>query len=437
MTFGLPSRRQALAAGAALFATRLGAAPDRPVRVAAIVTTMQHRSHAHVILENFLEPYLFRGKMVEPGMRVVSMFVDQVGPGDMSAGVAKDYGIEVYPTVAEALYRKGKDLAVDAILLIGEHGKYPTDARGVVQYPRKRLFDDCVRVIRDTKRPVPIFCDKHLSYRWDWAKEMVDTARELKVPFQAGSSVPLAQRWPDVPQPGGAVRHAVSVHGGPFEGYDIHALEVLQSVMEARGPSETGISKVQFLGADAIWEFASKEPWLVELGDQAMAAELGPGQPSLPKLVRTPAFRATPHAIVLDYRDGLRAAVLKVGGSATRWNLAWRPAAGGKDVATRFYVGPWDNRNLFKALSHAIQHLFRTGRPPYPVERTLLTTGALCAAVDSRERMGAAVETPHLHIEYTPRDFSAFREDGASWKILTEGTPEPKGITRGGHRPPD
>jgi hypothetical protein len=431
-----PSRRQALAAGAAFLVHPLGAAPEKPPRIAAVITAMQHRWHAHVILENFLEPYLFCGRMTDPGVRVVSMYVDQVAPGDTSAGVAKDYGIEVYPTVAGALYRKGKDLAVDGILLIGEHGKYPVNEHGVVEYPRKRLFDECAKVLRDTGRPVPIFCDKHLSYRWDWAKEMVDTARELKVPFLAGSSVPLAQRWPAVPQPAGPVRHAVSIHGGGFESYDIHGLEVLQSVLEARAEKETGVSRVQYLAGDALWEFAKKEPWLVELGDRAMAAELGPGQPSLPKLVRTPEFRAAPHAIVLDYKDGLRAAVLKVGGSGTRWNLAWRPGRG-PDVATRFYVGPWRNRNLFKALSHAIQHLFRTGRPPYPVERTLLTTGVVCAAVDSRARKGAAVETPHLHIEYARQDFAAFRENGASWKVLTEGTPEPKGITKGGHRAPD
>ena len=95
--------------------------------------------------------------------------------------------------------------------------------------------------------------------------------------------------------------------------------------------------------------------------------------------------------------------------------------------ATRFYVGPWDNRNLFKALSHAIQTHFRDRRPPYPVERTLLTTGTLAAAMDSRAA-GKPLETPHLAFGYEPRDFSAMREMGATWKIITEGTPEPKWI---------
>ena len=41
-------------------------------RIAAIYTSFTHRSHAHVILENFLQPYLFNGKRTDPGVDVVS-----------------------------------------------------------------------------------------------------------------------------------------------------------------------------------------------------------------------------------------------------------------------------------------------------------------------------------------------------------------------------
>ena len=98
----------------------------------------------------------------------------------------------------------------------------------------------------------------------------------------------------------------------------------------------------------------------------------------------------------------------------------------------RFYVGPWQNRNLFKALSHAIQTHFREGESPYPVERTLLTTGIVAAAMDSRFESGRALETPHLDVAYAPKDFRAMREMGASWKIITEDVPQPPGIVAGG-----
>jgi hypothetical protein len=59
-------------------------------------------------------------------------------------------------------------------------------------------------------------------------------------------------------------------------------------------------------------------------------------------------------------------------------------------------------------------------------------TGALDALLESRVRQGMSVETPHLAIAYAPTDFNAMREMGASWRIITESTPEPMGIVPGG-----
>ncbi len=97
-------------------------------------------------------------------------------------------------------------------------------------------------------------------------------------------------------------------------------------------------------------------------------------------------------------------------------------------------MGPWNNRNLFKALSHAIQELFRNHRAGYPVERTLLTTGVLDAAMDSRLAGGKIIATPQLAITYAPIDFEPLRENGMSWKILTEDLPEHEGVLPGGDR---
>jgi hypothetical protein len=134
------------------------------------------------------------------------------------------------------------------------------------------------------------------------------------------------------------------------------------------------------------------------------------------------------HAIVLHYRDGLRGVELKVGNSSTRWNFACRLKGQDKTPATAYYVGPWQNRNLFKALSHAIQTHFRQQQAPYPIERTLLVSGILDAAMDSRLAGGKLLPTPQLDVAYAPKDFRDMREMGASWKIITDETPEPPGI---------
>ena len=405
----------------------LAAKPVRRPKVAAIITQFTHRSHAHVILENFLEQYYFNGVLTDPGVDVVSIYADQMPSGDMSKKVSADYNIAMYKTIAEALTLGGQELAVDAVLSIGEHGNYPHNELGQHMYPRKRFFDQIVAVMKQSNRFVPLFNDKHLSYRWDWAKEMVDTAKELGIPLMAGSSVPLAERRPPLEISDGAeMEEAVSIHGGGVESYDFHALEVLQSMVEGRRGGETGVSRVQFLDTDALFQAAQDGRWSLELAEAAMQAELGR------KPIDLKSFHANPHGILLTYKDGFKATVVRIGGAANRWNFACRIKGKREIEATNFYVGPWQNRNLFKALSHAIQYHFIHGKAPYPMERTLLVTGILDASMHSRHEAGKVMQTPELEFAYRPIDFRAMREMGASWKIITEDTPEPGGINPNG-----
>ncbi len=410
---------------------RLAAAPStEPLRVAAVITEFTYRSHAHVILENFLVPYLFNGQWVDPGMKVVSLYVDQFPEADMAREIGRQFSIPIFPTIDQALTLGGSQLAADGVLSIGEHGTYPTNAKGQHEYPRKRFFDDIVATFRRTGQVAPVFSDKHLSYRWDWALEMVETARQMGFPLMAGSSVPLAERRPPLELPPGCVvEAAVSIHGGGVESYDFHCLEVLQSLVESRRGGETGVREVQFLEGPALWQAADQGLWSVQLAEAAMAAELGGGLPPLRELAASERVGGSPpHGVLVTYCDGLRAIGLKIGSSGTRWNFACRLAGETQPRATSFYVGPWQNRNLFRALSHAIQTHFRQGRAPYPVERTLLVSGILDAEMESRFVGGKPQATPQLEFGYAPQDFSAMREMGATWKVITEDLPEPPGI---------
>lgn len=416
------SRRSFLAATpGALLVPNLWGADNPPVprlRVAAVYTVLRHRSHAQNILENFLQPYLFNGKIVDPGMDVVSFYADQREPeGDRTDEIARKFKIPVHKTIRDALTLGGKTLACDAVLLIGEHGEYPVNKLGQVEYPRKRFFDEIVAVLRESKRSVPVFNDKHLSYRWDWSKEMYDTAREHRIPLMAGSSVPLGQRVPALELPEKSeIESIVAVHGGGLESYDFHAFEVLQSLIEGRKGGETGISSVEFLTGDAMWKAGDAGRWPVALAKLAMAAELGDKVGNL----REPIGRekaVAPHALLITYKDGLKATVLKLGLSSNRWNVAVKLKGEAEPRGTRIFNGPWGNRNLFMALSHAIQSFFRTGEAPYPVERTLFASGVVDAAMHSAAD-GKLVATPHLEMRYAAKDFRAFREMGESWKIV-------------------
>ena len=417
------SRREFLATAVALpfAASVLGAAQPAPrPRVAAIYTVFRFRSHAHNILENFLTPYLFNGKRMQSPCEIVSFYADQRAPeGDTTDEVARRFKIPIHRTIEGALTLGGKELAVDAVLLIGEHGEYPFNRLGQHEYPRKRFFDEIARVMRRSNRYVPIFNDKHLSYEWTWARQMYDFCREHNVPFMAGSSVPLAQRRPALEIPANAAfEEAVSIHAGGVESYDFHALEVLQSMVEFRRGGETGVASVEFLAGDALFAAARRGRWSLRLAEAAMAAEFGKNVPDLRQPI--PRERANePHGLLIAYRDGFRATMLKLGASSNRWNFACKFAKDDRLHATRLYNGPYGNRCLFMGLSHAIQDHFVQRRAPYPIERTLLTTGLTDAVMRSRAA-GDAIDTPHLDIRYAARDFRAMRELGESWRVLAD-----------------
>jgi len=439
------SRRDLLKMGAAAMAGTAGldwslqgleAADSKRPQVAGIFTQFFYCSHAYHIFHPFLGPYLFNGKLLQPQCDVVSLYGDQFKEGDLSRGVAKKYDLPFYKTIGEALCRGGDELAVDAVLSIGEHGDYPDTKYGQTMYPRKRFFDEIVDVMKQSNRFVPVFSDKHFSYRWDWAREMYDTSRKYEFPMMVGSSVPLAQRTIPLEIPYGTeLEDAVSIHGGPIEKYDIHGLEVLQSMVEFRKGGETGISTVQFLKGDDLIKAGKEGRWSMKLAEAAMQAELGSTKRGLFDPVGEEGT-SEPHGILLEYKDGFRATMLKIGTNGVRWNFACQVKGESRPKATTFFPGPWGNRNLFRAFSHAIQHLFVHKEEPYPCERTLLMTGVLDAAMHSYFEKGQALmKTPQLEIAYKPKNFNQFREMGASWDVITKEMPLPQDFVEADPQP--
>ena len=159
--------------------------------------------------------------------------------------------------------------------------------------------------------------------------------------------------------------------------------------------------------------------WSQPLVDAAMAAEEKANFQRQPFPGRTTSVSPSVkphHALIVTYKDGTRGTALAIGNTSDRWNFACRFKDKSEPLATAYFNGPWGNLNLFTALSNAVAHFFKTGKPPYPVERTLLVSGILDAAMHSHHNGGRPVETPHLEFAYQPQDFSAFRETGESWR---------------------
>src|SRR5205807_8404314 len=133
---------------------------------------------------------------------------------------------------------------------------------GQTQYPRYQLFKQAVGVFRRDERVVPLFNDKHLSWKWEWAQEMVDTARNLRVPLLAGSSLPVTWRMPAIDMPYGAeVEEVLGVAMGGLDVYDFHALEMMQCMAERRRGGETGVAAMHALRGDAVWKAMEAGSW--------------------------------------------------------------------------------------------------------------------------------------------------------------------------------
>ena len=92
--------------------------------MAIITTEFRMQSHGQHMGDRFLVGYPTKGKWQKPRLDVVSMYVDQHPKGDLSQQRAQEFGFTIYPTIAEALRGGGDRLEAEAVLIIGEHGRY-------------------------------------------------------------------------------------------------------------------------------------------------------------------------------------------------------------------------------------------------------------------------------------------------------------------------
>jgi len=385
-----------------------------PKRIAIVTTIYRYLSHGQHMGDRFLVGYPHQGAWHKPNVQVVSLYVDQKPEGDLSEARAKEFGFQVYPTIAEALRCGGNKLAVDAVLIIGEHGNYPRNDKGQVLYQRYEFFEQCTKVFEQDGRAVPVYNDKHLSYSFEKAKAMVDASRRLRFPMLAGSSVPVTWRLPAIDLPLGCeIEDVIMLGEGGSDAMDFHALEGLQCMVERRKGGETGVKAVQLVQGDAVWKAGDEGRYSKELLTAALSRSDTPmgmtatdgrtqdlvASGELKKIAKNPA------AYFIEYRDGLKATMLMLDGAIRDYNFAARLKGTPANWSTQFLLTPDHNVTYSACLMHKAEEMFETGVAPYPVERTLLVSGILESCLTSKVQDHARLETPHLKVEYkAPRE---------------------------------
>lgn len=407
----------AVAAAGAVTAKAGASQAPRRKKVAFLGTVVTTLSHSQHFLDRLAMGYTWDGGWHEPTLDIAGVYIDQSPEkGDLTPGRMEKYGLKRYPTIREALTLGTSELAVDGVVIIAEHGRYPRNEKGQTLYPRYEFFKEVVKVFEESGRSVPVFNDKHLSTTWERCAEMVADSRRLKFPFLAGSSLPVTRRLPAIDLPHDTpLSESVCVGYGGVDSYDFHGLETAQCMSERRKGGEVGIKSVQALRGPEVWERLSGRETTQRLVASALSRShnlpVETGYPTGPVTYEW-ARKAFPEplAYFIEHLDGFKTTLLHV--SIRDFNYAGLNSETGEITSCQMYL-PMPGHgsttaDFFNPLTHYIERLVNENRAAYPVERTLLTSGMTLAAVESLHRKGAVVETPEMAVRYSVPNESYF-----------------------------
>lgn len=357
------------------------------------------RSHADWIVTKLLDGYWWHGAYTPSRVEVVSVYIHQFEESGLGQKVCKAKGIPIFDTVGEAVTLGGEELAVDGVVIVGEHGEYLTDLKGHWLLPRWWIYKQVIQVFERSKRSVPIFNDKHLSYDWNEAKWMFDKSRELNFPLTGGSSIPVYYRKPEIELPiDTPLKNSLVLGGTADEGAIFHAIDVLQAFVERRKGGETGVKSVQSIRGPETWKWVEANPWayrLLNSVENSFQLERGYFQQSQ----RT-------NMCIIEYNDGTEAAV--IGGRGVGWTFAGE-IDGDKEptvISMLGWPGPFDQYHASNAQPHWITEMMVTREEPFDAKRLLLSTGIVNHYMDSNwenghySPVGRRIETPVLNIKY-------------------------------------
>lgn len=356
-------------------------------------------SHADWIICKLMDGYWWQGAHTESRVEIVSVYIHQLDTSGLGQKVCKAKNIPIYKTVGEAVRLGGRELAVDGVVIVGEHGNYPTDLKGHWLLPRWWMYQQVVRVFEQSKRSAPVFNDKHLSYSWDDAKWMFDKSRELNFPLSGGSSIPFYFRKPEIEIAiDTPIQHSIVLGGASDEGAIFHCIDVLQGFVERRKGGETGVKTVQSIRGPEVWKWVERNPWAGKLLDSVAAKfDLKPGS-----------FQASAqaNACIVEYNDGTKAAVIS--GRGVGWTYAGE-IAGQKEptiISMLGWPGPFAQYHASNAQPHWITEMMVTRKEPFHAERLLLSTGITNHYMESNwengrySAVGRPVETGVLNMRY-------------------------------------
>lgn len=390
-------------------------------KIAFLGTIVKPHSHSQHFLDRLSLGYGWRGKWQQPRLDIASIYLDQFPEDDLGCQRIKRYNLKQYTSIADALTLGTGKLAVDGVVIIAEHGDYPMNAKGQKLYPRYKWFKECVKVFEASGRSVPIFNDKHLSTTWKQCVEMVADSKRLGFPFFAGSSLPVTRRMPAIDIPlNTPMSESVCVAYGGIDSYDVHAIETAQCMSERRKGGEVGIRNVHAMSGDRMWNYLAgperknTRKLLVAALTRSHNLPVEGGYYT-DQITVAWARKVFPdaRAYFFEHSDGFRTTMFQV--SIRDFNYAGLRSDTGEIISCQMYL-PMPKHgsttaDFFHPLTRHIEEMILTGKAPYPIERTLLTSGMTLAGVESLHQGEILIETPQMKVPYKVGSQSTFWRD--------------------------
>lgn len=395
----------------------LARAAEPRKKIAFLGTDVFQHSHSQHFLDRFAMGYAMGGKWHAPRLELASVYIDQFNERDIGKQRIERYGLKQLSSVEDALTLGGSKLAVDGVIIIGEHGQYPKNDLGQTLYPRYEWFKKIVKVFEASGRSVPVFNDKHLSTDWGQCVEMVADSKRLKFPFYAGSSLPVTWRLPAFEMPlNTPLKESVCVAYGGVDSYDFHAYETTQCVSERRLGGEVGIRSMQAAKGEKLWALlddpsrATTRELFVSALCRSHNLPVDTGYPTAPVSYEW-AKKTLPDTIgfLVEHRDGFRTGAFLT--AIRDFNYAGMRADTREIIGCQMYLpmpgSSATTADFFTPLIRHVEEMIISGSTIYPIERTLLTSGMVIAGVQSlaAEKI---IETPEMGIAYRAPEASTY-----------------------------
>jgi hypothetical protein len=341
-----------------------------------------------------MEGCSINGVRYQSTLEIASMYVDQFPDRDISRALAAKHGIPMYGTIEETLKCGGREFRLDGIIIIGEHGEYKTNEYGQILYPRRSFFEQCLDVMLEANRIVPVFSDKGFAIVREDIEWVYGQVKAHRIPFMSSSSIPFAFQHPHpLTIPSGAPLHRMfGFIFGDLERYSYHTIEMLQSVAERRAYGESGVRSVAaYEGEEAVSRLVSDSwnPIYRSLAGYSNVTDVE----AFPYTLTRPVF------VEIQYEDGLQGGMLFADKEINQFVSAYQIDENEPPVCTQFYC-QWQKPYVHSAIFVLeIERFIHSARPSFPVERSLITTGVTDAIMKSVHD-GKTVETPHLLVRY-------------------------------------